>query len=146
MRSDCGFPMCSLRKSVWRGLSRKLLCSFARPDLEAESFGFLQMSNDLKEIARLGIPGRSKHSEQAFFWNGSSLGKLGIAHCRFYVIAQKGLCRIEVSGEEVFDSFPQQFSPENAVPLNPVLNGFSKGARKWHLCSYSFLLVREDFL
>lgn len=106
----------------------------ARFYLKAESLGLLQIGNYLKQVSGLGIAGGAEHAQETFFRDGCGFGKLRVSNRCFDVVAQDGLCRFQVAGDEAFDAFAQQLAAEGAIFLRPGEYGFSEIACEGHVC------------
>jgi hypothetical protein len=97
-------------RAIHYAWTRRLARRFER-ELELEPFGTLKVTNHLKQIARLRIPGGAEHAHQAFGGSFRDATELLKPDRRVNVVAQNRFSRIEISGQERLHAFTQEFLP-----------------------------------
>ena len=85
-----------------------------------QALSTLEVTNDLEEIAGLRIAGWTEHPHEALRRPFRTAAQLLEPDRRVDVVAKDRLARIEISGEEGFDAFSEQFLPVFPVRLGCV--------------------------
>ena len=87
--------------------------------MKAHAFSALQVSDDIEQVARLGISLWPEHSHEALRRDARQLAKALKSHRAVDVVAQQRLARVDVTGEQAVDGFLQL--PLSAATQRKVL-------------------------
>jgi hypothetical protein len=77
-------------------------------DFEAHAFRLLQIDNDLKQVASLGVAVGAEHPHQAFRRALGNAAQFGKTNRGVDEIAKNDLPGFHVAGKKVFDSFAEE--------------------------------------
>jgi hypothetical protein len=97
-----------------------------------EAFYALEVRDHFEQVPRLWVPAWAKHTHQTFRRPLCEAAQFLKSDRRVDIVAQYRFSRIEISGQETFDAFPEQLLPVFAVSLDPSLHSFLELSGKRH--------------